>query len=97
MITSRMLTVAFLLVPAFVLPANAQRGGFIKQRAKERVERKIAECIATDLACLEKAKAEGKEVTIKEAQHRLRLPPSLRLRAPKRRRALRSNRAKAPG
>jgi outer membrane protein OmpA-like peptidoglycan-associated protein len=68
MITSRILTVAFLLVPWFVPPAHAQGlGGFIKQRAKERVERKIAECIATDLACIEKAKAEGKEVTVKEA------------------------------
>lgn len=39
-------------------------GGFIKQRVKERVERKIAECIATDLQCIEKAKAEGHEVKI---------------------------------
>ena len=39
-------------------------GGFIKQRAKERIEQKIAECIATDLQCIEKAKAEGREVKV---------------------------------
>lgn len=39
-------------------------GGFIKQRVKERVEQKIAECIATDLQCIDKAKAEGREVKV---------------------------------
>jgi outer membrane protein OmpA-like peptidoglycan-associated protein len=42
-------------------------GGFIKQRAKERIEQKIAECIATDLQCINRAKDEGRDVKITEA------------------------------
>src|SRR3954464_559222 len=48
-------------------PVGAQGiGGFIKQKAKEHVERKIVECIDTDLACINKAKADGNEVKVKQ-------------------------------
>ena len=48
-------------------PAFAQGlGGFIKDRAKERLKQKIAECIATDLECIRRAKAAGQEVKVTE-------------------------------
>ncbi|MBC7791112.1 MAG: OmpA family protein [Anaerolineae bacterium] len=46
--------------------SSAQIGGFIKRKAKERIEQKIVECLATDLECIRKAKAEGKDVKVKE-------------------------------
>ena len=59
--------VAGVLAFACVVPANAPGlGGFIKQRAKERVERKIVECIATDLECIRRAKADNNEVKVVE-------------------------------
>src|SRR5688500_19868416 len=68
MIAVRLSTGALLLTFAVVPSAEAQSlGGFIKERAKERAKQKIAECIATDLACIRKAKADGQEVKIKDA------------------------------
>ncbi|HUF23810.1 MAG TPA: OmpA family protein [Vicinamibacterales bacterium] len=58
------LLLAFAVAPA----ADAQTlGGFIKDRAKDRLKQKIAECIATDLSCIRKAKEAGQEVKIKDA------------------------------
>jgi OOP family OmpA-OmpF porin len=57
-----------LLTVCVASPAGAQGiGGFIKQKAKERVERKIVECIETDLTCINKAKADGNDVKTKPA------------------------------
>lgn len=68
MIAVRISAGALLLTFAVVPSAAAQTlGGFIKDRAKERLKHKIAECIATDLACIRKAKEAGQEVRIKEA------------------------------
>lgn len=63
----RIFTGALLL--SFAVPsADAQSlGGFIRDRAKDRLKQKIAECIATDLECIRKAKAAGQEVKIKDA------------------------------
>ena len=59
--------VAGVLAFACAVPAKAQGlGGFIKQRAKERVERKIVECIATDLECIKRAKADNNDVKVVE-------------------------------
>lgn len=64
----RMCAGALLLAFAAVPTADAQTlGGFIKDRAKDRLKQKIAECIATDLACIRKAKEAGQEVKIKDA------------------------------
>jgi len=52
-----------LLVPT---TSSAQIGGFIKRKAKERIEQKIVECMASDLECIRKAKADGKDVKVKE-------------------------------
>lgn len=68
MIGARTLTGALLLAVVSAPVASAQSmGGFIKERAKDRLKQKIAECIATDLACITKAKKEGQEVKIKDA------------------------------
>ena len=54
---------------AVSVPAFAQGlGSFIKDRAKERMKGKIAECIATDLECIRKAREAGQEVKIKDAE-----------------------------
>ena len=59
----------FLTTIAFTVPSYAQTlGGFIRDRAKERLKQKIAECIATDLECIRRAKAAGQEVKIKEEE-----------------------------
>lgn len=64
----RLASALFLSILTSTIAADAQSlGGFIKQKAKERVAQKIAECIATDLACINKAKSEGSEVKIIEA------------------------------
>ncbi|MGI9078089.1 MAG: OmpA family protein [Gemmatimonadaceae bacterium] len=55
---------ASLTVPS---TSSAQIGGLIKRKAKERIEQKIVECMATDLECIRKAKAEGKEVKVTES------------------------------
>lgn len=65
---ARTVTGALLLSIVIAPAAQAQSlGGFIRNRAKERLKEKIAECIATDLACIKKAKEAGQEVRIKEA------------------------------
>ena len=56
---------ALSIVLIYSVPTFAQGlGGFIKDRAKERMKQKVAECIATDLECIRKAKAAGQEVKI---------------------------------
>jgi hypothetical protein len=67
----RVQSAAVLLVGlTLTVPTFAQSlGGFIKDRAKERMKQKIAECIATDLECIRKAKAAGQEVKITEPSH----------------------------
>ena len=59
---------AALIAGSLAIPSTttAQIGGFIKRKAKERIEQKIVECLATDLECIRKAKADGKEVKVKE-------------------------------
>ena len=65
-IAQRVAAVSFLVL-SIAVPSRAQGlGGFIKQRVKDRAQQKIAECIATDVECIKKAKTEGKEVKIKE-------------------------------
>ena len=60
-------TTCLLITLAVAVPSFAQGlGGFIRDRAKERVKQKIAECIATDLECIRRAQAAGQEVKISQ-------------------------------
>jgi OmpA-OmpF porin, OOP family len=64
----RRLAVVMIVSMAVAAPsAAAQLGGLIKRKVQERVEKKIIECIATDVECIRKAKADGNEVKVKEA------------------------------
>jgi OmpA-OmpF porin, OOP family len=65
MITPGRVGAAVCLSFVFASTSAAQSiGSFIKERAKERAKQKIAECIATDLECIRRAKADGAEVKI---------------------------------
>ena len=67
--TIRRTVAVFLITVACSSFTSAQSlGTFIRDRAKERAKEKIAECIATDLECIRRAKAAGQEVKIKEAE-----------------------------
>lgn len=68
MITGRTLFTVMVSVVSVAGLLDAQGlGGFIKDRAKERVKQKIAECIATISSASGRRKTRGREVKITEA------------------------------
>jgi OmpA-OmpF porin, OOP family len=83
LITRRSIAAACLLTLTVTVPSIGQGlGSFVKDRLKDRAKQKIAECIATDLECIRKARAAGQEVKIKEEPEAASAPASEATAAP---------------